>query len=145
MKLSGRRRKDGAEQGRAVNDEADVHRIILAAADELLGAVERVDEEESVSVRGDAAGGDFLLGNDRDAGSCSRQCGEDDQLGGAVGLRDRRAVGLVLDVEPVGDDLKDRRARFLGGGSDILQQLPVIAQRGAILMPPSSRMSSALR
>ena len=126
-------------------DERDIDCELTIAAEEFARAVERVDEEEGVAVRGDPAGGDLLLGDDRDAGSCSRQCGEDDQLGGAVGLRDRRAVGLVLDVEPVGDDLKDRRARFLGGGSDILQQLPVIDQRGAIRIPPSRRMSSALR
>ena len=88
----GRRREDDAETRRAVDDQPDVDRVIVAAADELLGPVERIDQEIGVAVRRDAAGGDFLLGDHRHAGRGPRQRGEDDQLGRAVGLGDRRRV-----------------------------------------------------
>ena len=77
---------------RAVVDQPDVDGVIVAAADELLGAVERVDEEIGVAVRRDSPGRDFLLGDHRNARRGARQRGEDDQLGRAVRFGDRRWV-----------------------------------------------------
>ena len=50
-----RRREHHAEPRRAAVDQADVDGVIVAAADELLGAVERIDQEIDVAMRGDAA------------------------------------------------------------------------------------------
>ena len=47
--------RNHAEARQAVDDQPDVDRIIVAAADEFLGAVERVDEEIGVAVGGNAA------------------------------------------------------------------------------------------
>ena len=67
VKPAGRRREHHAELGRAALDEADVDGVIVAAANEFLGAVERVDQEIGVVVRGNSPGRDFFFGDDRDA------------------------------------------------------------------------------
>ena len=77
-------------------DQADVDGVIVAAADEFLGPVERVDQEIGVVMRRDAAGGDFFFGDDRNARRRARQRREDDQLGRAVGFGDRRGVAAWL-------------------------------------------------
>ncbi len=95
--------------------EPDVNRIIVPAPNEFLRAVEGIDQKEGAAMRRDAAGGDFLLRDHRHAWGGLGQRREDDQLGGAVGLRDRRQIALLLDVEAAGDDLQDRRAGVPGG------------------------------
>ena len=65
---AGRRLEDHAEPRRAVDDQPDVDGIIVAAADELLGPVERIDQEIGVAMRRDPPGGDLLLGDHRNAG-----------------------------------------------------------------------------
>ena len=90
MQPARRRREDDAEARGLVHDQSDVDGVIVAAADKLLGAVERVDQEERAGVGRDASRRDFLLGDDRHARGGPGQSGEDDQFGGAVGLGDRR-------------------------------------------------------
>ena len=91
---------------------ADVDRIIVAAAHELLGAVERIDQEIGVVVRGDAAGRDFLLGDHRNARRRSGQRREDDQLGRSVGFGHRRAVAFGFDLEAAPDDRRGSPRRL---------------------------------
>src|SRR5215210_4593777 len=80
------RREDYAKSGYAALDQPDIDGVIVAAADELLGAVERIDQEIDIAMRGDAARGDLLLGDYRNAWRGSRECGEENQLRGAIGL-----------------------------------------------------------
>ena len=95
---------------------------------------------------GDSARGDLLLGDDRNPGRRARERGEDDQLGGAVGLGDRRGVGFPFDLEAAADNLEDRLARLARSLANLIEQaLAHLRQRGAIRMPPSRRTYSALR
>ena len=48
---SQRRRADDAEQRRAVGHQREVDRELVAAGDELLGAVQRIDQEEAAAIR----------------------------------------------------------------------------------------------
>ena len=136
---------DHAEARAAADDQADVDGIIVAAADEFLGAVERIDEEIGVAMRRDAARRDFLLGDDRHARRGVGQRVEDDPLGRAVADGDRRLVALGLDLEPAFDQLQDLRARRARGDDAGFEERCFVHQRGAIRMPPSRRMLSALR
>ena len=54
------RRKNGAEMRGAVDDQADVDRVIVPAANEFLRPIERVDQKVSIAMRRDSASGDFL-------------------------------------------------------------------------------------
>src|SRR5262249_49915958 len=63
VQAPGRRREDHAERGHALFNEGYVDRVIVAAPDELLGAVERIDQKECFAVRRDPAGGDLFLGD----------------------------------------------------------------------------------
>ena len=89
MQSAGRRRIDHAERRDTVFDQADVHRVVAAAPDELLGSIERVDEETGVAVRGDSPGRHFLFGDDRDPWSRTGERCEDDELGRVIGFGDR--------------------------------------------------------
>ena len=105
------------------DDQPDVDRVIVAAADELLRPVERIDEEIGVAMCRDAAGGDFLLGDDRNARRGLRQGGEDDQLSRTVRFGDRRRILLVLYVEAAADDLEDRLARLARRYGNVFEKL----------------------
>ena len=126
MKPLGRGSEDGAEMRSAIHDQPDVDRVIVAAADELLRPVERIDQEIGVAMRRDSAGRDFLLGDDRNARRGPRQSGEDDQLGRAVRFGDRRRVLLVLDVEAAANDLQDRLARLARRYGNVFEEPRVI-------------------
>ena len=135
-----RGRINNAEPGWPSTIKPDVDRIIVAAADELLGPVERIDQEIGAVMRRDAAGRDLLLGDDRNAGRGRASARQDDQLRGAVGLGDRRQIALRLDVEAAPDDCRDRRAGLARGFGHVVEQLLLVAdQRGAIRIPPSRR------
>ena len=71
-------------------DEADIDRIILAAAAEFFRAVERIDKEVRVAVRRNAPGGDLLLCNHRNARRSPSEGGQNDLLRRTVRHRDRR-------------------------------------------------------
>src|SRR5436190_19844540 len=66
MEPAGGRSVNDAELGHAAFDEPDVDGIIVAAAHEFLGPVERIDEEICVRMGRDTAGCDFFFSDDRD-------------------------------------------------------------------------------
>ena len=130
----------------AADNQADVDRIIIATPDELLGPVERVDQEISVAVLRDAAGRDLLLGNHRNAGRGGLQRAEDDRLRRPIAHGDGGFIALGLDLEAGLHQSQDLRPRRTGGDHQNFEELLfVVDQRGAIRMPPSRRMLSALR
>ncbi len=102
---------DHAEHRLAALDQRDIDGELAVAADEFLGAVERVDEPEEIRRRtGQAVGLALLLGDDRDAGRGGGERGEDDRLGALIGKRHRRGIRLAADREIAGIDLHDRIA-----------------------------------
>ncbi len=137
---------DYPEMGQAIDNQPDIDGIVVAAANEFLGSVERINEEEGVAVRGDAAFGNFLLGDHRHAGRGGGERRQDDRLGGAVADRDGTEIALGLDLVAGRDQLQYLRSGRPRGDDTLLKQCGVVGdQRGAIRMPPSSRMLSALR
>ncbi len=66
-------------------------------------------------MRWDAALGDFLLGDDRNAGCGSRQRGEDDAFRRTVADGDRGQVGLGLDRIARRDQFQYLRPRIPRG------------------------------
>ena len=144
MQPPGRRREHHAEPRRSAFDQSDVDRIIVAAADELLGAVKRVDQEIELIVRRDAPGRDLLLGDHRNPRRGPRERSKDEQLGRAVRFGDGRRVALRFDIEAAPYDRENGLASFARGIRQIVHQASVVdAQRGAIRIPPSSRTAAA--
>ena len=107
-----RRREHHAESWRGPFDQTDIDGVVVAAADEFLRSVERVDEKIGVAVSGDSADGDLLFGNDWHARSRARQCGEDDKLGRSVGFSDGRRISFGLNLEAATDNCPNRFAGF---------------------------------
>jgi hypothetical protein len=91
-----RRRADDAEQRRSPGDEREIHGEFAAAGDELLGAVERIDQEEAAAI-GRACRIDPLFRQHRDFGREVAQSIGDNPVGGEISLRDRGTVRLALD------------------------------------------------
>ena len=136
--------KDDTELGHARLDQPDVDGIVIAAANEFLGSVERIDQEVDVVVGRDSACSHFLLGDHRNARSGARQRSQDDQLGGAVGFGHWRGVTFRFDLKAAPHDLEDRLARFACRLGEIVDEPNVIDhQRGAIRIPPSRRTAAA--
>ena len=83
--------------GTPVGYQRQIDGEFVAAGDEFLGAVERVDQEEAVSI-----GRRGLLGalfrQRRYVRRQSRQTFGDDAVGGQIRLRYRRSVGLAVDL-----------------------------------------------
>ena len=131
MKPPGCRREHDSQPGRSAFDQPDIHRIIVAAANELLGSVEGVDEEVDIVMRGDAAGCHLFLRDHRNSGRSAGQRGEDDQLGRAVGFGDGRGIELGFDLEPAPHDLEDRFARFARGHRQIVDQPRMVGLNAA--------------
>ncbi len=91
---------DDAEDRDAVLDEADIDGELAVAVDELLGAVERVDEPEEGRRRNrQAVRRRMLLGDDRDVRRRRGESLEDQRLGMLVGKGHRRGVVLAADGE----------------------------------------------
>ena len=107
---SERGRGDDAEQRHAVGHQRQIDGEFVAAGDEFLGAVERVDQEEAVSI-GQLRQMDALLGQRRDVRGQPRQAFADDAVGGEIGFRHRRSVGLAVDLHGVAVDGEDGGAR----------------------------------
>jgi hypothetical protein len=106
VKAPGRRRKDDSEGRGQPFNQRDVDGVIVAAANEFLGSIERVDEKKRVAVLWDAAGRDLFFGDDGHPGCEAGQGGKDDELGGAVRFGDGRPVALRFAVEAAPDDLQ---------------------------------------
>ena len=103
-----RRRADHAEQRHAIVEQGDVDGKFVAAVDEFLGAVERVDQEEA-AIECWCRHIGALFGQSGDAGRQPRQPIGDDAVGRQIGLGDRRAVGLAVHTHPAAVDRQDRR------------------------------------
>ena len=96
--------------------------------------------------RGDA-GGDLLLGDDRNVRRGRAQAGDDQRLGGVVGLGDRAAVGLRLRHEAAGAHLHDGRPGAGGEVEGKIEQRCVIhasAHTGASGMAQSRNCEAGL-
>ncbi len=100
---------------------------MLVAADESLGAVQRIDQEEAGS---DLIGGPelagVLLGNHRNVRKAPGELGEDQRFAPTVGLGDRTGVGLAVDLQARAPQGQDRPA---GGLDDIGQHSAEVSVR----------------
>ncbi len=106
---------DGAYQGRGIFHQSNVDGEFTVTADELLGAVQGVDEKKgrAFDLR-HAPFGHALLCNHRNLGRDLGQRLEDQLLGTLVGLRDRSRVALGADVEAGTVDGEDFSPGALG-------------------------------
>ena len=139
-----RRSEDNAELRPVVLNEADVHGIVVAAANELPGAVERVDQEIGLAVLGNAPRGHLFLGYYRNPWGSPRQRRENDQLGCPVSVSDGGRISFGLGFEAAADNLQNRLPRLARRLGKIVEEAGVVAhQRGAIRMPPSRRIAAA--
>src|SRR5438128_12221546 len=86
VQAPGCRRVHNSEPWAARGDQADVDSVVVASANELFGAVERIDKKEHIIVRGNTSSGHFLFGDHRNTRRCARECSEYDQLGGTIGF-----------------------------------------------------------
>ncbi len=105
------RRVDHAAHRGAVHHQRDVDGEVAAPPHELLGAVERVDDQEGGGRLGMGRG--LLLGHEHRVRERRAQAGGDDRVGGLVGTGDGAVVVLGPGAEvaaPV--DLHDRGAGF---------------------------------
>ena len=112
----------------------------VAAVDEFLGAVERIDQEEGAAEIGrHDAGRRLFLGHAGNVGKGRAQPGEDDRLALAVGFRHRRGVGLSVDRAAGVEDRASPRARPRAPAA---RRRPASPRRQ--MPPPSSYCSSAM-
>jgi hypothetical protein len=121
-----------AQDRRAVLDQGDVDGELAVALDELLGAVQRIDQP--VAPPGAAGGiGDVaaFLGQAGDVGRQSGQAVFDDLVRGQVGGGQGTVVVFVRDVECATVDRQDRFARILGKRDQRREQVIVIV-RGTV-------------
>ncbi len=102
--------------GLAVRDQRDIDGEVGAPVDELLGAVQGIDEEEAGGQLGGAVAR-LLLGDHADGGAKLLQRREDHRLGLAVGLRHRARIGFELHRGAFAVMAHDGRAGA-GGGID---------------------------
>ena len=106
-----RRRVNHAANRHAVFHQRDIHREIPPALDELLGAVQRIDEPEQRPDLGRLSCRNGLLGHDGHGGRQVLQRLDDEGLGALIGLGDRRLIILAADREVGGVHLQDDVAR----------------------------------
>ncbi len=119
-----RRQMHDAEHRHAAFDQRDVDGELAVARDELLGAVERIDQPEALRrLGGQALGLRLLLGDHRNVGRQAAQGGQDHRLRRQVGLGHRRLVGLALGGEVGGIDLEDLGAGVARDLGQLLGQL----------------------
>ena len=106
-----RRRANDAERRHAIGHQREIDSELVAARDELLGSIQRIDQEEAVLERRGDAGGAFFRQH-ADVRTQPRQAIRDDAVGGEVGLCYRRAIGFLVDVHGAAPNRADRHARF---------------------------------
>ena len=105
-----RGRADDAEQRRSVGHQRHVDGEFVAASDEFLGAVERIDQKKAFLAGQHGLTGLFLRQR-RDLGRHPGKALGDDSVGSQIGLRYRRSVGLAVDLHGRTFDGEDSRAR----------------------------------
>ncbi len=102
------RRRQNHPQGRVtVFDQGNVHGEFAVAVDELLGAVQGVDQPKSLRHGRYAAGGRRLLGNHGNGGRELRERRKNDRLGPLICRGDRRGIGLVSHFKICRIDLEN--------------------------------------
>jgi hypothetical protein len=101
-----RRGIDHPAHGHTVLHKRDVHGEIAAPLNELLRAVQRIDDQEGPGVDIMAAG--LFLGHQRHIGKSLAKPRRDQRIGGFVGLGHGAVVGLRAHLEIIGTvDLHD--------------------------------------
>jgi hypothetical protein len=123
-----RRRADDAEQRDTVGHQRDVHGELAAAGEELLGSVERIDQEEAAAERRDHVVRP-LFRQRRDFGDQLLQPVGDDAVSGKVGFGDRGSVALALDLYRIAVDRDDRKP---GLHHQIGERPHQVRRRGAV-------------
>ena len=106
----------------AVLDQGNIDGEVAAPLYELLGAIERINDEELTAHIGDASGGSLFFGHDRDQGGEAGQIGQDDGFGGRVGQGHRRGIGLHRHIKGRIIDVPDRLACRMGADHQTLKQ-----------------------
>ena len=139
------RRGHEAEHGHVVVDERDQGRPGGHPADEVVGAVDRVDDPAPGAV----AGGLELLALDGVAGPGALELDPDQLLGRLVGVADQREVGLglhdeVVRPEPGHRDPLDGVRQDMGKAQVVvIGHLPTLARRRARTRGPARRPAAA--
>jgi hypothetical protein len=117
------------------DDQADHDREAVAAADEVLGAVDRVDEPDPVGAEPGQVVLELLA--DHHVGREGRvQAGDDQRRGVAVSRGDRLVTGLVLDHQAGGAGGHHQGTGPLGQGGRLRQPSRRSAGRSC---PPGRR------
>ena len=93
-------------------DKADIDRVVVTAAHELLRTIERVDEEISRAMGRDAPCSHLLFGDHWNAGRGAGEAGKNDQFRGSIRLGYWRRIALGLDFKTAPNDVQDRLTRF---------------------------------
>jgi hypothetical protein len=109
--------------------------------DELLGSFEWIDQDEAIDgTRARAA----LLGHHRKARQVARKAAANDLVGGQVGRRHRRAVGLVVEAAGLPANLHDDLAGTHGNDAEEppelveLVQFKLLAHGAAVRLRPEA-------
>jgi hypothetical protein len=149
------RRVDHAGNRPCCLDEGDVDREFAVAGDELLGAVERIDEEEPPRRPGNGAARHRLLGNHRNLRREPSKSGQDDLLRRDVRRGHWRGIGLERHLRPAivesEDDLsglpgqRDQAGKEGTGGRDLRHALFRELQSLGNFHPGSPRVTSPPR
>ena len=145
VKTSDGRGVNHAKPRRAIFDKADVDCVVVSPADELFRPIQWIDQEIGIVMGRNAPRRDLFLSDHRDAGSSRFERTENDLLRRPVANGYGRLVALGLDLETRPDQPQNLRSRRPGGDDQGFEELFVVDQRGAIRIPPSRRMLSALR
>ena len=111
-------------------DERDIHRELAVALDELLRAVERIDEPITLPFAPRRViGGQRLLGEDRQARVELLERLADDAVRDLVRFGQRRVVALARDGEiGASVDVEYRAARVAGDLASCVEQTAVLAR-----------------
>ena len=113
-----RRRVDDAHHRAAVLDDRDVDRELAVLRDELLGAVERIDECEPAAVFGHVSAGHRFFGDHLKVRLGLGEPLQDDRFGKAVRLRQKGRIQLCLDREIGAVDAHDLLASGEGNAGE---------------------------
>ncbi len=125
-----RRGIDETEDRAVMVDQSDVHGEIAALFDELLGAVERVDEEEAFAALA-LLPVQSLLRDDRNAGRELLESHDDDRFRLRIGERHRARIALERKLGSAVKMPHDRGTRARGGIGENCRRLGKI-ERGAL-------------